>query len=163
MKNIVINRVVNKLSQGVRNESASRARVGCSDTSSQTGYVNISPCSQPTGGRAGARIREGRPIADKGAYFRAWRNAVWGGNFDPIAVAVDEAVSAFSSSRSEADRQTDRSLWLKIANRIGLDAFLDAFDQKRSEMANSRRRLRNPAASFQKLLNRRFPKDGGAR
>ena len=99
----------------------------------------------------------------QGAYFRAWRNAVWGGDFDPIAVAVDEAVSAFSSSRSEADRQTDRSLWLKIANRIGLDAFLDTFDQKRSEMANSRRRLRNPAASFQKLLNRRFPKDGGAR
>ena len=139
------------------------ARVGCSDTSSQTGYVNISSCSQPTGGRACARVREGRPIADRGAYFREWRNAVWGGDFDPIAVAVDEAVSAFSSSRSEADRQTDRSLWLKIANRVGLYAFLDAFDQKRSEMEQSRRSLRNPAASFQKLLNRRFPKDGGAR
>ena len=139
------------------------ARVGCSDTSSQTGYVNISSCSQPTGGRSGARVREKKPIADRDAYFKAWRNAVWGGDFDPIAVAVDEAVSAFSSSRSEADRQTDRSLWLKIANRVGLYAFLDAFDQKRSEMEQSRRRLRNPAASFQKLLNRRFPKDGGAR
>ena len=96
-------------------------------------------------------------------YRNRYGNAVWGGDFDPIAVAVDEAVSAFSSSRTDAERETDRMVWLKIANRIGLDAFLDAFDQKRSEMANSRRRLRNPAASFQKLLNRRFPKDGGAR
>ena len=63
---------------------------------------------QKNQGLAYAHARAGRPIADKGAYFRAWRNAVWGGDFDPIAVAVDEAVSTFSSSRSEADRQTDR-------------------------------------------------------
>ena len=61
------------------------------------------------------------------------------------------------------NRDRDRGIWVWYCRRIGLDAFLDAFDQKRSEMANSRRRLRNPAASFQKLLNRRFPKDGGAR
>ena len=108
-------------------------------------------------------MRVGRPIADKGAYFRAWRNAVWGGDFDPIAVAVDEAVALFSCDKDHTGQNRDREMWLKIANRIGLDAFLDAFDQKRSEMANSRNRMRNPAASFQKLLNRRFPKDGGAR
>ena len=143
--------------------ACAHARVDGEYTSSPSGYVNISLCSPSTGGCAGARVRVGRPIADKGAYFRAWRNAVWGGDFDPIAVAVDEAVALFSCDKDHAGQNRDREMWLKIANRIGLDAFLDAFDQKRSEMANSRRRLRNPAASFQKLLNRRFPKDRGAR
>ena len=62
--------------------------------------------------------------------------------------------------------ESDRSLWLKIANRAGLDAFLDAFDQKTTEieeLERKHRRLRNPASSFQKLLNKRFPKEGDAR
>ena len=42
--------------------------------------------------------------------------------------------AAFSSEKDEAGRESDRSLWLKIANRAGLDAFLDAFDQKRAEL-----------------------------
>ena len=96
------------------------------------------------------------------AYFRAWRIAKFGGDFDPIRIAVDEAVAAFSFYKDDAGRESDRSLWLKIANRAGLDAFLDAFDQKASEieeLERDQRRLRLPAASFQKLLNKRFPKD----
>ena len=141
--------------------AASRARVDCTQSSSQSGYIDISLCSQST--RACARAREGlSPIRDHEAYFRAWRMAKFGGDFDPIRVAVDEAVEAFSSGKSEAGRSSDRRVWLKIANRVGLDRFLDAFDQKASEigdLVNRGMRLRNPAASFQKLLNARFPKN----
>ena len=108
--------------------------------------------------------REGlSPIRDHEAYFRAWRVAKFGGDFDPIRVAVDEAASAFSSGKSEKGKSSDRRVWLKIANRVGLNGFLDAFEQKASEMRDLERqgkRLWNPAASFQKLLNRRFPKGG---
>ena len=135
------------------------ARVDCQPTSSQSGYVHI-PCSQTTG--AGARVREGgMAIRCREAYFRAWRIAVFGDDIDPIRRAVDEAVAAFSSEKGEAGRESDRSLWLKIANRAGLGAFLDAFDQKTSEIAqleHDHKRLFNPASSFQKLLNKRFPR-----
>ena len=89
--------------------------------------------------------------------------AKFGGDFDPIRVAVDEAVVAFSSGKGEKGKSSDRRVWLKIANRVGLNGFLDAFEQKASEMRDLERqgkRLWNPAASFQKLLNRRFPKGG---
>ena len=89
---------------------------------------------------------------------------MFGDDIDPIRRAVDEAVVAFSFYKDDAGRESDRSLWLKIANRIGLDAFLDAFDQKASEieeMAREHKFLRNPASSFQKLLNKRFPKPEG--
>ena len=135
------------------------ARVDCQRTSSQSGYIHI-PCSQTTGARG--RVREGgAAIRCREAYFRAWRIAKFGDDFDPIRVAVDEAVAAFSFEKDEAGRESDRSLWLKIANRVGLDAFLDAFDQKTAEieeLARMKKRLRCPAASFQKLLNKRFPK-----
>ena len=141
-----------------------RVRVDCQRISSQSGYNNI-PSSQTTGART--RVREGRPeIRCREAYFRAWRIAKFGGDFDPIRVAVDEAVAAFSSGKDEAGREADRSLWLKIANRAGLGAFLDAFDQKTAEieeLEREHRRLRHPASSFQKLLNKRFPKKGDAR
>ena len=136
-------------------------RVDCQRISSQSGYNNI-PSSQTMGARV--RTREG-DIRCREAYFRAWRIAKFGGDFDPIRVAVDEAVAAFSSGKDEAGREADRSLWLKIANRAGLDAFLDAFDQKTAEieeLERDHRRLRSPASSFQKLLNERFPKEGGA-
>ena len=77
---------------------------------------------------------------------------------------MDEAVVAFSFHKGEAGRKKDRDIWLKIANRAGLSGFLDAFDQKASEieeMAKEHKFLRNPASSFQKLLNKRFPKEGG--
>ncbi len=48
-------------------------------------------------------MREGLPpIANPAAYFKAWREAKWGGDFDPVRVAVDEAVAAFSSGKSAA-------------------------------------------------------------
>ena len=145
----------------VINSPRACARVDCQRNSSQSGYINISR-SQTTG--ACARVREGgTAIRCREAYFRAWRIAKFGGDFDPIRVAVDEAVAAFSSGKDEAGRESDRSVWLKIANRVGLDAFLDAFDQKASEIKElecGHRRLRSPASSFQKLLNERFPKQG---
>ena len=139
-----------------------RVSVDCQRISSQSGYNNI-PSSQTTGARARTR---GNAIRCREAYFRAWRIAKFGGDFDPIRVAVDEAVAAFSSGKDEAGREADRSLWLKIANRAGLDAFLDAFDQMTAEfreLGEIGKRLMRPAASFQKLLNKRFPKEGGAR
>jgi hypothetical protein len=108
------------------------------------------------------RTREAHAaIRNPEAYFRAWREAKFGGDFDPIAVAVDEAVAAFSSGKGADGQAVDRAVWLKIANRAGLSGFIDAFDQKASELhqlALQGRRLWNPAASFQKLLNKRFPK-----
>ena len=130
-----------------------------SQSSSQSGYKYI-PSSQTTPARA--RTCEAHAaIRNPEAYFRAWRIAKFGGDFDPIRVAVDEAVAAFSSGKNEAGRKKDRSLWLKVANRAGLGPFLDAFDQKTAEieeLEREHRRLRNPASSFQKLLNKRFPK-----
>ena len=123
--------------------------------------------SQSTG--ACARTREGLPpIRDREAYFRAWRTATFGGDFDPVRVAVDEAVAAFSCGKLPAGRDWDRREWLKIANRVGVENFRDAFRQmlgRIDELADVRKRLRNPAASFQKLLNKRFPmpKAGGVR
>ena len=60
-----------------------RAHVDCRNYRRQTGYKYIS-CSQTTG--AGAHAREA--IADRAAYFKAWRAAKWGGDFDPVAVAA---------------------------------------------------------------------------
>ena len=142
--------------------AASRARVDCVPYSSQSGFIDKPCCSQSTPARV--RVREGlSPIRDHEAYFRAWRVAKFGGDFDPIRVAVDEAVVAFSSGNGEKVKSSDRRVWLKIANRVGLSGFLDAFDQKTSEIEElelRHRHLRFPAASFQKLLNRRFPKGG---
>ena len=140
--------------------AASRARVDCVPYSSQSGFIDKPSSSQTTCARV--RVREGlSPIRDHEAYFRAWRMAKFGGNFDPIRVAVEEAVAAFSSGKGEKGKTSDRGMWLKIANRVGLSAFLDAFEQKSSEirdLENRGRRLLNPAASVQKLLNKRFPK-----
>ena len=80
--------------------AASRARVDCVPYSSQSGFID-KPCgSQSTCARV--RVREGlSPIRDHEAYFRAWRVAKFGGDFDPIRIAVDEAALAFSSGKSE--------------------------------------------------------------
>ena len=147
----------------VINSPASRARacVDCQRISSQSGYNNI-PSSQTTGARV--RTREAHAaIRNPEAYFRAWREAKFGGDFDPIAVAVDEAVAAFSSGKCSDGQSVYFAFWLKIANRAGLSGFIDAFDQKAAELhqlALQGRRLWNPAASFQKLLNKRCPKKG---
>lgn len=129
-----------------------------SQSSRQTRFIDKPVCSQST--PACARVR------DPEAYFKAWREAKFGGDFDPVSMAVEEAVAEFSSGKSAAGVAVDRALWLKIANRVGFENFLDALDQKKSEIRELEaqgKRLLTPAASFQKLLNRRFPTEGGAR
>jgi hypothetical protein len=70
-----------------------------------------------------------------------------------VRVAVDEAVSAFSTRQPE----TDRAIWLKIANGIGYETFRELYLTQRSILEDCRARgnqLRNPAAAFQARLNR---------
>ena len=145
----------------VNNSGPSRtcARVVCAHTGRQTGFINKPVSSQTTCARArGARGE----IRDPEAYFKVWRERVLGEDFDAVAEAVEDAVAAFSTKTPEADRR----IWLKIANRVGAEAFLDAVWQKQSEIREGEmrgRRLRDRASAFQKLLNERFPKEGGAR
>ncbi len=101
------------------------------------------------------RARKGgkSPIRNRDAYFRAWRDASFGGDFDPVRVAVDEAVSAFSTRNPVRDRE----LWLKVANEIGYAAFLELYHEQKSILDDCRARgnpLRHPAAAFQARLNR---------
>ena len=105
---------------------------------------------QPSRACTCARTRVENPAA----YFKAWRLAKWGGDFDPVRVAVDEAVASFSTKNPDADRR----IWLKIANRVGAEAFMDAVWQKQSEIGHDRTCLRDSASAFQALLNERFPK-----
>ena len=92
----------------------------------------------------GARAR----VREESADFTAWRVKTFGGNFDPVHEAVEDAVAAFS------DRQAsrDRSLWLKVANEIGFEAFRELYLEQCSLMRECK--LRNPAAAFQNRLNR---------
>ena len=92
-----------------------RAHVDCRASRSQTGYINISLRSQTTGAHAHAR----EAIADRAAYFKAWRTAKWGGDFDPVAAAVDEAVAAFVSSGNSRPLAS-----LAILDRVLADANL---------------------------------------
>ena len=130
-----------------------RTRVdGLRPSGSQSGKSILPSCSQSTG--ACARTREGLPpIRDREAYFRAWRTATFGGDFDPVRVAVDEAVAALSSRQPEVDRD----IWLKVANEIGYAAFKEKADEMVRIVEDCIERgnpLRNPAAAFQKRLNR---------
>ena len=141
----------------MHNPQPSRA---CTHTrGGQTGYQNI-PCSQT----ARACARTCTRVENPAAYFKAWRIAKWCGDFDPVLAAVEEAVSSFSTRNPASDRR----IWLKIANRVGAEAFMDAVWQKRSEIGHDRTCLRDPASAFQALLNERFPRPtasckGGAR
>ena len=98
-----------------RSPPLARAHVDGRASRSQTGYINISLRSQTTGAHAYAH--EG--IGNRAAYFKAWRTAKFGGDFDPVSAAVDEAATAFPGDRPDQDRR----VWLKIANRVGADAF----------------------------------------
>ncbi len=148
--------------ENVVNSPASRtcARVVCAQTRTQTGFINKPNSSQTTRARARGKLPA---LRDPAAYFRAWRKNVFGEEFDSVAAAVEDAVAAFSTK----DPEGDRLVWLKIANRVGTDLFLDAVWQKMAEIREDEsrgRRLLDKAASFQKLLNKRFPKEeGGAR
>ena len=92
----------------------------------------------------GARAR----VREESADFTAWRMKTFGGDFDPVREAVEDAVAEFS------DRQParDRSLWLKIANKIGYEAFRDLYLEQCAIMRECK--LRNPSAAFQNRLNR---------
>ena len=96
------------------------------------------------------RTRErSRPQSD----FAAWRIKTFGGDFDPVGVAVDEAVAAFGTRNPVRDRE----LWLKVANEIGCAAFLELYHEQKSILDDCRARgnpLRHPAAAFQARLNR---------
>ena len=104
-----------------------------------TGILNESLIDIP-----GARAR----VRAKSADFTAWRVKTFGGDFDPVREAVEDAVAEFSDKQAARDR----SLWLKIANAIGCEAFRDLYFEQLSVMHGCR--LRNPSAAFQKRLNR---------
>jgi hypothetical protein len=104
-----------------------------------TGILNESLIDIP-GARAHVRA--------KSADFTAWRVKTFGGDFDPVREAVEDAVAEFSDKQAARDR----SLWLKIANAIGCEAFRDLYFEQLSVMRGCR--LRNPSAAFQKRLNR---------
>ena len=76
-----------------------RAHVDCRNYRRQTGYKYIS-CSQTTG--AGAHAREA--IADRAAYFKAWRTAKWGGVNDAVAAFVSSGNSRPLASLAILDR-----------------------------------------------------------
>ena len=129
-----------------------RTRVVCPPCS-HTEILKESSCSRTTGART--RIRESGKVSirDRSAYFRAWRAAKFGGDFDPVRVAVDEAVAEFSVRQPE----TDRRIWLSVANEIGCEAFRELYLMQKSILDDCRRRgnpLRAPAAAFQARLNR---------
>ena len=88
------------------------------------------------------------------ANLKAWREKKFGGDFDPVAAIVDEAVAELSKGQPE----TDRRLWIKIANVIGWEKFADLLDEMRSILQS--RHLRNPAAAFHKRLQAFKPKGG---
>ena len=136
----------------MHSQPRARTRVVCPPCS-HTEILKESSCSRTTGART--RVREGgkAPIRDRGAYFRVWRAAKFGGDFDPVGVAVDEAVAAFSTRQPAADRR----IWLTIANAIGCEAFRELYLTQKSIADDCRRRgnpLRNVASAFQARLNR---------
>ena len=93
------------------------ARVDCvqysTQTSTQSGFIDKPICSQTTR----ARTREGlTPLRNPKAYFDAWRSATVGDSTDYLRIAVNEAVEAFSSDKSAEAQESDRRIWLKIAN-----------------------------------------------
>ena len=122
----------------MHNPDASRARTHARVVR-PTGILNESLIDIP-----GARAR----VHAKSADFTAWRVKTFGGDFDPVREAVEDAVAEFSDKQAARDR----SLWLKIANAIGCEAFRDLYFEQLSVMRGCR--LRNPSAAFQKRLNR---------
>ena len=137
---------------GMNSPPRARTRVVCPPCS-HTEILKESSCSRTTGART--RVRESGKVSirDRSAYFRAWRAATFGGDFDPVRVAVDEAVAEFSVRQPE----TDRRIWLSVANEIGCEAFRELYLTQKSILDDCRRRgnpLRAPAAAFQARLNR---------
>ena len=80
-------KVINKQST---DPSRAHARVEGQLYSSPSGFIN-KPRSPSTGARTRVREEGRRKIANEAAYFKAWRKARFGGDFDPVRMAVDEA------------------------------------------------------------------------
>ena len=122
-------------------------------------YINNNININITAVNARAREDKNRKASD----YRNWRIAMFGGDIDPVAEAVGEALRAFKPSQPEIDRP----LWLKICNRVGYQNFLDAVFEQKSlfrDLESSGKHYANKAAIFQHLLNKRFPKSkGGAK
>ena len=145
-----------------RSPPLARARVDCTDVQSVVRRDYLHNLLSLDHARARTPAKRGAAIQKPDAYYRKLRLAKFGGDFNPIEAAVDEAVAAFAGAHPDQDRR----VWLKIANRVGADAFMDAVWQKAAEIREDEargRRLRNKAAAFQQLLNRRFPREGGAK
>ena len=101
--------------------------------------------TQPS--RARTHVREdGTPRSE--AALAAWRTKTFGGDFDPVREAVEDAVNAFSYRQPEDDRR----IWLKVANEIGYEAFRELYLEQCAIMRECK--LRNPASAFQNRLNR---------
>ena len=123
---------------------ASRARTRTRGMS--YGDINNIPLVVIPRACAHAREENGKPHSE--AALAQWRTTTFGGDFDPVRAAVDEAVSSFSSRQPEDDRR----IWLKIANEIGYEAFSDLYLEQCAIMRECK--LRNPSAAFQNRLNR---------
>ena len=126
----------------MHNPQPSRARTRTRGMS--YGDINNNPLSVIPRACAHAREENGKPSE----VLAQWRTKKFGGDFDPVRVAVDEAVSMFSSRQPEDDWR----IWLKIANEIGYEAFRDLYLEQCAIMRECK--LRNPASAFQNRLNR---------
>ena len=128
----------------IHNPQSSRAHARTRGMS--YGDINNIPLSVIPRACAHARGAGGKTHSE--AALTQWRTNTFGGDFDPVRAAVDEAVSAFSMRQP----QDDRRIWLKIANEIGFEAFRDLYLEQCAIMRECK--LRNPAAAFQNRLNR---------
>ena len=99
-----------------------------------------------------AKVLSDMALENDAIDLRPW-NEKDDGDFDPIAVAVDEAVSAYSRKNPEQDR----AVWLSVANEIGVGAFRDKMRQMEAHLRDAALAglaIYNKAAYFQGLLNR---------
>ena len=79
---------------------------------------------------------------------------------DIVGEVVEKALVAFGGTRGPG--RTSEKVWAAIAWRVGPQAFDRAVEDKLAE-DRCDGRPRDPAATFQSFLNKRFPKRGGAR
>ena len=100
------------MNSDVHNSGTSRAHARayavCSDDSQTIRQTRV--LKEPISARPRARTRGVRLLAK----FRAWRIKTFGGDFDPVAVAVDEApsdvIEAALSQLSERDKAFARAV-----------------------------------------------------
>ena len=126
----------------INNPQPSRARTRTRGMS--YGDINNIPLFVIPRACAHAREENGKPSE----VLAQWRTKKFGGDFDPVREAVEDAVNAFSYRQPEDDRR----IWLKVANEIGYEAFRDLYLEQVSIMRECK--LRNPSAAFQNRLNR---------